>query len=114
MTSGLAQVCKLLFAISRGMLPVKHLAPKILMAVYYWGRQLAQRLGWAAPAYRRREGATPHLGACKHSLLYDGSFVVRVWNFGSLSEKGEEACEELKERMIDVCCLQEVSWRELG
>ena len=30
-----------------------------------------------------------------------------MWIIGSLSGKGED-CEELSERMIDVCCLQEV------
>ena len=51
------------FEASKGMLHVKHLAPKILMAVNYCVRQLARRLGWAAPAYHRKEGATPHPGA---------------------------------------------------
>ena len=56
--------------VRKGMLPVKHLAPKILkiMAVNYCGRQQAKRLGWAAPAYSKKEGATPHHGACKFSL----------------------------------------------
>ena len=42
------------------------------------------------------EGATPHLGACKHSLQYDGShdgcFWMRVglWNVGSLSGNEEK------------------------
>ena len=43
------------------MLPVKHLAPKILIAVNYCGRQLAQRLEWAAPDYHKIEGAAPHM-----------------------------------------------------
>ena len=99
------------------MLPVRHLAPKILLAVNYCGRQLARGLGWAVPAYRKKEGATPHPGARKFSLLYDrwpdGRFEVRVGtcNLGSLSRKTGEICEELWKRMIDVPCLQEVRWR---
>ena len=49
-----------------GMHPEKHQAPKILkiMAVNYCGCQLDRWLGWAAPAYHKNEGATPHPGAC--------------------------------------------------
>ena len=36
-----------------------------------------------------------------------------MWNVGSLSGKGE-VCEELRKRMIDVCCLQEVRLRGHG
>ena len=43
--SGLPQICKLWFGVSKGMLPVKHPAPKIIMAVSYCGCQLARRLG---------------------------------------------------------------------
>ena len=32
---------------------------------------------------------------------------VGMWNIGSLSGEGD-VCEELKKRMPDVCCLQEV------
>ena len=84
--------------ISKGMLSVSHLAQRILkvMAYNYCGRQLAQRLGWAAPDYHEKKGATPHTGAYKLSLLYDGRpverFGVRVetWNFGTLRGKGGE------------------------
>ena len=41
--------------VEKGMLLVKHLAPKILMAVNYCGRQLARTLGWAAPAYHDKQ-----------------------------------------------------------
>ena len=41
MASGLPQFCKLRLGVSKGMLPVKHLTPKILTAVNYSGRQLA-------------------------------------------------------------------------
>ena len=40
-----------------GMLHVKYLAPKIIMPVDYGGRQLAQRLALAAPAYHKKEDA---------------------------------------------------------
>ena len=97
MTSGLIQVCKLWLWVIKGMLPVKHLSPNILkiMAVNYFGRQLARRLGSATPAYHEKESSTPHLGACRLILQYDGRpderFGVRVgtWNLGSLSGKGE-------------------------
>ena len=77
--------------------------------------QLTRRLGWATPVYHKKEGATPHPGARKNSLQYDGRldrrFGMRVgtWNLGSLSGKGE-ACEELG-KMIDVGCSQEIRWR---
>ena len=64
-----------------------------------------------APAYHRKEVATLHPGACRHSLQYDGRpdwcFGVRVgtWNLGNLSGKGGEVCEELRNRMNDMCCL---------
>ena len=87
------------------MLVVKHLAVKILMAVNYCGHQLARSLGWAAPAYHKKEGESPHPLACKHSLLYDGwpegrfGMQIGTWNFGSLSGN---VCEKLRKRMIDV------------
>ena len=37
-----------------------------------------------------------------------------MWNIGRLSGKGGDVCEELRKRMIDVCCLQEVRWRGQG
>ena len=33
---------------------------------------------------------------------------------GFVRGKGGEVCEELRKRMIDVCCLQEVRWRGQG
>ena len=72
MTLGLPQICKLSLGVSKGMLHVKHLAPKNLMAVNYCGRQLARRLGWASPAYHKKDGATSHSGVGKLSLQYDG------------------------------------------
>ena len=30
-----------------------------------------------------------------------------MWNLYILSGKGGDVCEELRKRMIDVCCLQE-------
>ena len=45
----------------------------------------------------------------------DDCFGVRVemWNFGSLSGKGD-VCEELRKTMNEVCCLQELRWRGQG
>ena len=47
MTSELPQVCKLWLWVSKDMLPVKHIAPKILriMAINYCGQLLDRRLG---------------------------------------------------------------------
>ena len=39
---------------------------------------------------------------------------VGTWNVGSVSGKGGEVCEELRKRMIDVCCLSEVRGRVQG
>ena len=80
------------------------------MAVNYCGRQLARTLGWTAPAYHKKEGATQNPGASKLSLQYGRRFgvLVGMWNLGNLSGKGGKVCEELGIRMIDVCCLQEV------
>ena len=64
-------MCKLSFGVCKGILPVNHLAQQILMAFSYCQRQLAPRLGWAAPAYYKKEGATPHPGAFKHGLQYE-------------------------------------------
>ena len=100
------------------MIPVKHIAPKILkiMAVNYCGCHIARRLGWAAPAYHEKEGGTPHPGVRKHSLQYDGRpderFWLRVWtwNLGSLCGNGGDVCGELRRGMIDLCN-QQVRWR---
>ena len=35
-----------------------------------------------------------------------------MWNLGSLGGKEGELCEELRKGMTDMCCLQEVRWRE--
>lgn len=85
------------------------------------GHQPARRLGWAAPAYQKKDGANNHPGPRRRRLLYDGEkpdkrFGVRVgsWNVGSLRGKGVEICEELRKRRVDVCCVQEVRWRGEG
>ena len=85
-----------------------------MMAATKHGHQPARRLGWAALAYHKQEGATPDPGPCKHCLQNDGKpdkrFGVRVgtWNIGSMSGRGTEVCEELRKRRMDVCCLQGV------
>ena len=55
----------------QGHAPSKTSSPKILMADNYCGCQLAHRLGWTTTAYHKKIGATPHPGACKHSLQDD-------------------------------------------
>ena len=63
-------------------------------------------------AYHKKEGATPHNGASKFSLLYDWRPGERLgvkdgkWNLGSQSGNGGNVCEELRKRMTDMCCLQ--------
>ena len=52
--------------------PVRHLAPKILMAVNYFRCRQAQWLGLAEAVYHEEEGATLHTGAHKHGMQYDG------------------------------------------
>ena len=77
-------------------------------------------LDWATSACHKDEGAALHPGACTHNLQYEGRpggrfwVWVMAWNLGSLSGKGGEVCEELRKRMIDMCCLQEVRWNEQG
>ena len=94
MTSELPQVCKLWYRVSKGMHPVKYQDQKILMAVNYCWHQLARRLGLAAPAYHKMEGATMHSGTCKHILQYDRrpdelfGLLVWMWNLGILSGNG--------------------------
>ena len=39
---------------------------------------------------------------------------VETWNLDSLCGKEGDVCEELRKRMIDVCCLQEVRCRGQG
>ena len=102
------------------MFHVKHLAQEIPMTVNYCGRQLTRTLGYAAHAYHKKEGATLHPGACKHSLQYDGRpderFGVRVGtqNLDGRNGSGGEVCDELRKRMIDVCCLLEERLRGQG
>ena len=37
-----------------------------------------------------------------------------MWNIDSVSGIRGKVCEELRKRMVDVCCLQEVRWRGQG
>ena len=73
MTSGLPQVRKLWFVVSKGMLPVQHLAPEILIDVDYCEHQLGRWLVWMASAYRKMEGASLHHGVRKHGLMEDAT-----------------------------------------
>ena len=89
------QVSKLCSGVGKGMLPVRRLAPKILMAVNYCLRQQSRGLSWTTSAYLRKEGANPHHGACRHIWQYDGRPDRRLgvhffmWNIGSLNGKRE-------------------------
>ena len=119
-TSGLSQVCNPWLAVSKGMFPIRRVSPQILMALDYCGCQLALNLGSVAPAYHDEDGAIPTPEACKYILKYDWRpdwrFVVwgGTWILGSLCEKGKDVCEELRKMVIDMCCVQEVRWREQG
>ena len=33
------------------------------------------------------------------------------WNIGTFNGKGMEFCEKIRRRRIDICCLQEVRWK---
>ena len=77
----------------------------------------SQPKGWGGPhfplAYHKKKGETPDPGPHKHCLQNgkpDERLGVRVgtWNVGSISGRGTEVCEELRKRMMDVRCLQEV------
>ena len=63
------------------------------------------------PSYREKERTTLLPGVCKFCLQYDRRpderFGVRfgMRNLGSLSHWGGDICDELNNRMIDVCCL---------
>ena len=37
--------------------------------------------------------------------------IFGSWNVGSIYGRETEVCEELRERKVDACCLQEVRWR---
>ena len=88
--------------VSKGMLPLKTTCSDkmLMMAATKHEHQPARRLGWAALAYHKQEGATPDPGPRKHCLQNDGKpderFGVRVgtWNIGSMSGRGTEVCEE--------------------
>ena len=57
---------------------------------------------------------------CKDSFQSDGKHDKRfkvpilTWNIGCLCGNGGEVCDELRKRMIDVCCLQEMRLRGQG
>ena len=78
MTSGLPQVSKYRLGVSKGMLPVMHLAQGILMVINYCGCQISRKLGWAAHACHEKDGATPYSGLCRFNLQYDGRPYGRI------------------------------------
>ena len=42
------------------------------------------------------------------------SFSSGSFNIGSLTGKSMELCEKLLKREVDICCIQEVTWRGMG
>ena len=80
MTSEILQVCKPWFGVDKGMLPVRHPAPKILMTVNYCGRQPARLFVWAAPACHKKEVSAPYPDAHKHNLQYGGLPYGAGWD----------------------------------
>ena len=72
------------------MLPVKHLAPKILIADNNCGRQLDRRSGWVAQAYYKKVGAS-----IAYDRRPDASNLVQVGtlNLGSQDGKGGDVCK---------------------
>ena len=82
------------FWVIKCMFPVRYLAPKILMAINNYERQLARRLWFAAHPYYKKGGVTLHPGARKYSLQYDVrpdwrfGMWIEMWNLGSLIRKG--------------------------
>ena len=52
-----------------------------------------------------RSASTSLLVVSRRALSLDSGNLIRV---------GGKVCEELRKRMIDVCCLQEVRWGGVG
>ena len=65
--SGLSHVCKQWLGVSKDLVPVRHLSPRILFVVEY-GYKLDQRLRWIGFAYLKEEGATPHPVGYRYGL----------------------------------------------
>ena len=85
------------------------------MKVNQSGHQPDRRLGWAASAYHKQKDATPCPEPRRFILPNDEPrpdlrFGARfsTWNVGTMNKRGEEVCEELRRRRVDVCCVQEV------
>ena len=106
----------------QGHAPCKHLTPSILkiMAVDYCVRQLARKMGGRhLPIIKGK--AQPHILVCARFAcsMMGGLISDLECGFGcgilvSLVVRGGEVYEELGKRMIDVCCLLELRWREQG
>ena len=61
------------------------------------------------------QGACPYLPPPTTVLQHCHFGVwIGMWYIGGLGGKGGEVCDELRKRMIGVCCLQEVRWRGQG
>jgi len=44
----------------------------------------------------------------------EDSFPVATWNIGSMSGRSGEVVEVMRERKVDICCLQETRWKGGG
>ena len=68
-TPGLPQVCKLCLGVSKGMLPVRHLAPKILNhgSQFLWA-PTSPEFVVDGTCLQQKEDATPHPGVGRFSL----------------------------------------------
>ena len=83
------------------------------MMVDYCGHQLVRRLMWVAPSYLQSISTTSHSLQCVGRPDWHILAGWDIWNISCLSGK-EEVCEELRKRMIDVCCLQKLEWKGHG
>ena len=70
-------------------------------------------LRWVAPAYHKKEGETSNLEHASIACSMTGDLMGALGS-GLGGGKGGEVSDELRKRMIDVCCLLEVRWRGLG
>ena len=110
MAMELPQVSKLWLVISKSMLPVEHLRPKILMAVAHCGHQIARRLVQVSPAYLEKD-VHQHSMQDDRRLMWCSWMWVGTQRIGSVSGEGGEIHRELRKRMVDVRCSEEVRWQ---
>ena len=87
-----------------GYAPCKTFYVKLLMVVDYCWCQQASRLGWVAPTYHKKEGATPHPGGHQNSLQYGGrpdwrlGEQIGMWNINGLSGKAGKCLKKTEHK----------------